>query len=239
MKKLYQRPVIRALITGILTIPLSISIGLLDDWSTDQAFFFHKFLFFLVSAILSIIHLTYNAAQGIKEKDTILEFENQMHAHEQALSGIIHISQETTNTLMDRINICQKTNKFPTETLFENSARQLCQTVYTILSNLTRSKDLEISYVCLTGRINNEIWMLSYANKNSQPPNLLKRPRIFSDSNIPQYHDMELFNNENHEINILLGSENINNHFHRTVLHKTQYPRKYNQYIGISVFCGT
>ena len=73
MEFIYQNTKIRAVLSGILTMFVSISLAVLGDWSKDQKCFIIKIIIFFFLSFLDIIHLVLCAAQDSKENKLIKE----------------------------------------------------------------------------------------------------------------------------------------------------------------------
>jgi hypothetical protein len=122
---------------------------------------------------------------------------------------------------------------------YKMACYQLCRVIYIAVCKLTlaNNKDCEIVYVRLNEHTDGEISTFAYENKAHQAPKLLNEKRNFKADNTVKYFDMQLFAEENKETTVLYGSEEINNHFYRTPIERTNHPQKYNQFIAIPVIC--
>ncbi len=238
MKKIYQSSKKRAILSGILTMLVSISLAVLGDWNKTQDLFGLKVFFFFLFSICDIMHLALCAAQDSKENKLIAEMKKQMTAYENALTSIIKVSQSNASSL----NLCIhdfQTNSKINEKLwnYKKACYQLCSIVYLAVCDLTNNKNCEISYVRLNEKKSGEISMFAYQNKAQQSPKLLNIKRNFLNKDNTQYFDMKMFDDSINETKVLYGSAMINNHFYRSPDERKEKPHKYNQFIGIPVFC--
>lgn len=238
MKVLWQKPKWRVIITGILTIAISISLAVLDDWDTQQRFFDFKVVIFLLLSVVDIIYLIICTTFDIKENELICEMKRQMKAYESALSGIIRISQNNASNLNNCIHDYAITNKINDRAWsYKNVCYDLCKHIYLFVCELSGNKNCEVAYVRLNEDVHGEISMYAYANHDQLSPKLLNKKRNFLDESQVQYFDMKLYENNDNEIKVLYGCEAINVKFYRTPEERENNKNKYNQFIAIPVFC--
>ncbi len=238
MKKSYQKPIWKVIITGILTIAISISLAVLDDWNPEQNNFILKIFCFLIFSVLDIIYLALCTIEDLRKKALISEIERQLVAYETALTGIIQVSQQNATNLNDCIHEYMDTNKINSHAWnYKNVCYELCKIIYLFVCDLSKSKECEIAYVRLDENTTDEISMYAYKNHTDQAPKLLNKKRSFLDDTSLQYFDMKMFKECINETKVLYGSDAINIHFYRTPDERKEKPNKYNQHISIPVFC--
>lgn len=234
----WQKPRWKVIITGILTIAISISLAVLDDWDKTQSFFELKIIIFFSFSVLDIIYLVFCTTHDIKERALIHELNRQMKAYETALSGIIRISQNNAANLNNCIHDYQKNKSINKRSWsYKTTCYDLCKNIYVFICELSGNKDCEIAYIRLNENQQGEISMYAYANQGQLAPNLLNKKRNYLDTSSIQYFDMKMFERNTNEIKVLYGSETINNKFYRTPEEREKHPKKYNQLIAIPVFC--
>lgn len=240
MNNFFLRPRVRAFITGILTLAVSISLAILGNWNLKQNFFWIKLTIFFIFSILHIIYLIFCTAQQVKDSILMSEYKKQLTAYETALTGIIHISQSNASNL----NICIhsfETKKAIPQNVWEYKkvCYEICKIIYDFVYKLSDNQECEVAYVRLNEKVDGEISMFAYANHNNQTPKLLNQKRNFKNKTFSQvqYYDMSLFEEDVNETKVLYGSDIINKKFYRTSDEREKKPNKYNQFIGIPVFC--
>lgn len=238
MKKICQSPKWKVIITGILTLAISISLAVLDNWDTNQSYFGIKVSVFFLLSICDIIFLLYCTAEDIREKALVAELKKQLIAYESALTGIIQVSQVNATDLNNCIHEYINTKSInPHAWNYKKVCYELCRIIYLFVCELSNSKECEIAYVRLDESTKDEITMYAYKNHVDQPPKLLNKKRNYSNKLIAQYFDMKMFDECINETRVLFGSETINNKFYRTPEEREGKKEKYNQYIAIPVFC--
>lgn len=234
------RPRIRVIITGILTIAVGISSAVLGNWDSNQNYYALKIISFFAASATQILYLVLCAAQEVKEKLLLSEYKRQLTAYETALSGITCISQSNASDLNTCIHHFEENHNISNDVWnYKKVCYQLCQVIYNFACKLTDNQECEVAYVKLNEQVDGEISMFAYANFNNQTPVLLNEKRNFKDqtSSQIQYYDMHLFQENINQTKILFGSDKINNLFYRTPEEREKFPNKYNQFIGIPVFC--
>ena len=238
MKEFFLRPKVRAITTEIFTLLVGISLATLGNWDTTQNFFLVKVICFLGVSILGIAYLVLCTAQQVKDKLLMSEYSRQLNAYETALTGIIHISQSNASNLNACIHHFEGSGTIPPNVWeYKKVCYELCKIIYDFVCKLSDNHECEVAYVRLNENAEGEISMFAYANQNNQTPKLLNKKRNFKDLTQIQYYDMTIFNACVNETTVLYGSDIINNRFYRTADEREQRPSKYNQFIGIPVFC--
>lgn len=239
MKALWQKPKWRVITTGLLTIAISISLAVLDDWRSDQPFFVLKIVIFLFLSLVDIIYLIFSTTYDIKENEIICEMKRQMKAYESALSGIIQISQNNATSLNNCVHDYLESSAINERSWnYKKVCSDLCKHIYLFVCELSGgNKDCEIAYVRLNEQVKGEISMYAYANHDQLSPKLFDQKRNFMDTNQIEYYDMKMYKDGNNEIKVLYGSDIINDKFYRTSDEREKNKTKYNQFIAIPVFC--
>ena len=158
MKNIYQSSKKRAIVSGILTMLVSISLATIGDWDKSQNCFVFKIICFAVFSFLDITHLTLCAAQDSKENKLIKELEKQITAYENALTGIIEVSQTNASNLNLCIHDFQANNKINGKLWnYKQACYKLCSIIYLAVCDLAKNKNCEISYVRLNEKVAGEI----------------------------------------------------------------------------------
>ncbi len=240
MQNFLLRPRIRVIITGILTTVVSILSAILGNWDPNQNYYTLKIIMFFVATGTEILYLVLCAAQEVKEKLLLSECKRQLIAYETALTGITCISQSNASDLNTCIHRFGENHNIPNDVWnYKKVCYELCRVIYNFACELTDNQECEVAYVKLNEQVDGEISMFAYANLNNQTPVLLNVKRNFKDqtSSQIQYYDMHLFKEHVNQTKILFGSDKINNLFYRTPEEREKFPNKYNQFVGIPVFC--
>lgn len=235
-----KRPIVKSIAIALLTTTVSLSIGLLGNWNSNQSKFLLKILFFIISIIIYFVVLGYYAANEVNDRKANETKDKQINIYQDVLTNIISICHNTSTEINTSIHIVNKTKKIDLNIWsFNKACRLFCDLIYNSICILGDCKEYEVSYVRLKENNNskNIVYMNAYANKNKIKPSNFNIPRCFDDIDEDKfYYDLKLFKTNRNDIDVIVGRENIKKFFgYRS--NKKRDNSKYNQYIGIPIFC--
>lgn len=179
MKNIYKNDKARALITGILTAFVSVSLAVLGAWNFDQSYFVLKLICFIFFTVLNILHLTFIVAQDSKDKKIAAELERQIKAFENASAGLIATCKSNATRINSLIHYVLSGKSIPEEVRkYKAVCYELCTIIYNVVRNLSND-DCEITYVKLNEAVPGEISTYAFKNQVDQLPKIFNKPRNY------------------------------------------------------------
>lgn len=236
-----NRPVVKNILLGVLVLIIGGICSALGSWDfKNDKYIILKIIALIVFLAGYIFFLAYYTTKEVNTNRVIGELEKQNKAFEDAMVGIISICEQSSkniNTIIHEVIDEGVINLHIWN--FDIGCRLICEKIYNLLCNLHgSSKDFGVCYVRLVEGegIEDEVYMNAFFNQNLSEPSIHKRRRKINDKN--GYHDLELFEKNKADIEIVIGKENINQLFSWDSNESRRKNRKkYNQYIAIPVFC--
>lgn len=236
-----NRPVVKNILLGVLVLIIGGICSALGSWDFENdKYIVAKIIALIVFLAGYIFFLAYYATKEVNTNRVIGELEKQNKAFEDAMVGIISICEQSSkniNTIIHEVIDKGVINLHIWS--FDIGCRLICEKLYNLLCNLHgSSKDFGVCYVRLVEgeEKEDEVYMNAFFNQNLSEPSIHKRRRKINDKN--GYHDLELFEKNKADIEIVIGKDNINQLFSWDSNESRRRNRKkYNQYIAIPVFC--
>lgn len=242
MRRIYNtlnHPFIKALLLGGLTLIIGGICSAMGQWDfQNDVWFYHKIAGLIVCSIIYIILIAYYSTNETNEKKIATIYEKQNQAFEEVMSGLMGVCKKSAEGANKVIKSIINHKEADLELWsFDAACFWVCKNVYDLLCKLGTGKDFEVIYDRLDESVKpeEEIYANSYANKDSKKPSLYRKKRSIQDDS---YHDAELFKKDQSDIEVIIGSEEIDKVFgHKTKDKRNKNKKKYNQYIAIPVFC--
>ncbi len=239
IRKFLNHPFFKALFLGGITLGIGGICSALGGWDfRNDTYFRWKVIALVISAALYVLLLAYYSTMETNGTKVSRIYATQNEAFEQLMSGLMNLfkkSAEGANKVVKSIVTEKKANLDLWS--FDEACFWVCRNVYDLLLIIGDGKDYEVIYDRLDESVKpeKEIYANSYANKDSKRPSLYNVKRsIETDS----YHDAELFKLNQSDVEVIIGSDEIDKVFgHRSKEKRNKNKRKYNQYIAIPVFC--
>lgn len=239
LKTFFDKPLVKNILMSFWAIVIGAICSALGTWdkNADPNFRF-KLTLLVVFCVTYFCMLAYYTTSEINANKVQRVIKHQNKAFEEAMVGIISICEQSSqkvNTIIHEIIDEGKINLNIWS--FDIGCRLICEKVYSLLCSLNEeSKDFGVSYVKLIEGDDSEVYMNAYFNQNLSEPTVHKKHRKIKDEK--GYHDVELFQRNKADIEIVIGKENIQELFsYSSNTSRRKNKDKYNQYIAIPVFC--
>lgn len=234
-----NRPFIKALLLGITTLIIGAICSAMGQWDfKNDAFLKYKLIALIFFVVIYIIIIAYYSTNEVNEKKIALIYAKQNLAFEEVMSGLMSLSKKSAEGANKVIKSIINDKKANLELWsFDQACFWICKNIYDLLCELGNGRDFEVVYDRLDESIKpeKEIYANSYANKDTKRPTLYGRKRSIQDDS---YHDAELFKQNQSDVEVVIGSEEIDKVFgHKTKDKRNKNKKKYNQYIAIPIFC--
>lgn len=239
MKTFLNRPIVKNLLMGSLTLIIGGICSSLGSWNAaEDKYFIPKILSLVISSVVYIAMLIFYTTGEVNYQKMLRVIKQQNKAFEEAMVGIISICEQSSQKVNTIIHEIVENGKINLNIWnFDIGCRLICEKIYHLLCNLHgESKDFGVSYVKLVEDGSEEVYMNAYFNQNLSEPSVHRKRRKINDKN--GYHDVELFQTQKSDMEIVIGKENIQQLFnYKTNESRRKNKDKYNQYIAIPVFC--
>ncbi len=241
MRNFLNKPAVKNILLSIWVIIIGGICSALGSWDYKNDTLFYIKVVLLISFVISYVcMLAYYATQEVNSHKMISVFKHQNKAFEEAMIGIISICEQSAQNVNKIIHEVIDEGKINLNIWsFDVGCRLICEKIYNLLCSLNgESKDFGICYVRREESIDEEqiIYMNAFFNQNMSEPTINKKRRRIDDKN--GYHDVELFQKNKSDIEIVLGKENIHQLFaFESNESRRKNKDKYNQYIAIPVIC--
>lgn len=238
-KSFLNKPFIKTALLGITTLVIGGLCSALGAWDSAQDIYFKKKLVALIiSVVLYIILLAFYATYETNMKKITMLYEKQNKAFEDTMSGLLSICKLSADGANGVIHeIIDKSEANLDIWSFDKSCYWICKKMYDLLCIIGNGKEFEVIYNRLDEKEKPEkyVYVNAYANKDMERPSIYNIRRSIECDN---YHDVELFKNNQAETEIILGYEKIDEVFgHKTKEKRKINKKKYNQYVAIPIFC--
>lgn len=244
MRDFFNKPVIKAIVIGVLALIISGICSSMGTWdkNVDKAFA-PKLLCLVVFSLLYLVALVFYSATEVSEKKETRLFRNQNDIYARLLAGIMTECKYSANGANKVIHsIIEKSNANLQLWNFEDECTRLVDHILTILQKIGDGNDFEVLYDRLIEDDATEEYVVTvaYANKKKIKPSIYKIKRKIreNDKDTQVFHDIDLFNKKSADIEILVDSDEIDAAFgYETKEQRNKNKKKYSQYIAIPVFC--
>lgn len=237
-----QKPLIKSLLLSILVLIIGGICSAMGSWDRiNDTLFWYKLIARAAFTIVYIVLLVFYGTNEVNNRKITSILKNQISAYDELLANIISICKETASDVTSVIRQVRNLGIIDLEIWnFDKACNAACRSVYKIAKNICGSSDVAVAYVRLDESEcpAKKIYLNSFANRTHLKPSIFGKKRMFSEENPTSYHDADLFRKGSSEIEIVIGSENIDNIFAYT--DKSSHAdgkKKYSQYIAIPVFC--
>lgn len=191
-----------------------------------------------VVSVLYIVLVAYYSTNETNDRKIASIYAQQNVAFEEVMAGLMNVCKKSADGANKVIKSIINDKQANLELwCFDEACLWVCQNVYDLLCKIGHGKDFEVIYDRLDESVKPEIeiYANSYANKDKSRPSVYGKKRSIQDDS---YHDVELFKQNQSDIEVIIGSEEIDKVFgHRTKDKRNKNKKKYNQYIAIPVFC--
>lgn len=237
-----QKPLVKSLLLSILTLIIGGICSAMGSWDKmNDTLFWYKLVSLVVFTILYIALLVFYGTKEVNNRRVISILKDQISAYDELLANIVSICKETASDVTSIIRQIRNSGIINLESWnFDKACSAACRSVYNVTKNICGNADVAVAYVRLdeSGSPARKIYLNSFANRTHLKPSIFGKKRIFSEDEPNSYHDADLFRKGSPEIEIVLGSENIDNIFAYTDKGShANGKKKYSQYVAIPVFC--
>ncbi|MEI3418830.1 MAG: hypothetical protein V8Q86_09990 [Blautia sp.] len=241
-EKIYSilnHPFVKALLLGASTLSIGGVCSAMGQWDFEKDDSLKGKIFVLiVLSIVYIVLLAYYSTNETNEKKIALIYEKQNQAFEEVMSGMMGVCKNTAEGANKVIKSIINDRKANLELWsFNEACFWVCRNVYDLLCKLGTGKDFEVIYDRLdeSEKPETKIYANAYANKDSKRPSLYGKKRSIQND---IYRDAELFRLNQSDVDVIVGSEKIDEFFeHVSKAKRNKNKKKYNQYIAIPIFC--
>lgn len=234
-----NHPFVKALLLGVSTLVIGGICSAMGQWDFKNDPTLHYKISALIGcSVIYIVLIAYYSTNETNEKKIAAIYEKQNQAFEEVMSGLMGLckrSAEGANKVIKSIINNREANLELWN--FDEACFWVCKNVYDLLCKLGNGRDFEVIYDRLDESVKpeKEIYANSYANKDSKKPSLYGKKRSIEEDS---YHDAELFKQNQSDIEVIIGFEEIDKVFgHKTKDKRNKNRKKYNQYIAIPIFC--
>lgn len=234
MKSFFSRTSVRSIILGISTIAISISIGVMGNWSLEQEYFVPKLCFLIISVGINISILVVNAICVTNERRLLSELQFRIKGYEKIIESIESLCEDTSSAVTTIIHKANRDKVFDFESWsFNFACKQVCNYIYSLVHEIRGALNFDVAYV----RLNEEaaeddcVYMCAYASQMNKP-SILGVQRQFKTGN---YYDLKLFARNSAEIVVLIGKEVSDHFYHAGIISATEHKNK--QYVALPIFC--
>jgi hypothetical protein len=234
-----NHPFVKAFLLGISTLIIGGICSAMGQWDfKNDEFMKYKIMALVFFVAVYVVLLAYYSTNETNEKKVALIYARQNEAFEEEMSGLMNIYKKSADGANKVIRSIIEERKANLELWsFDEASVWVCKNVYDLLCKVGIGKDFEVVYDRLDESIKpeKEIYTNSYANKDMKRPSVFGKKRNIQEDN---YYDAELFKQNQADIEVIIGSEEIDKVFgHRSKAKRNKNKKKYNQYIAIPVFC--
>lgn len=242
MKDFLNKPQIKNILLAIPGIIIGALFSALGSWENRDTAFWVKVVFAIIFITIYIILLIFYSTNEVNERRIKKILEEQIKAYEEVMIGIDNICKECSSGVNAAIHEILEEGKFKYKIWnFEKACMLTCSQLYALLVQLSGGKkDFAIAYIRLeeNEKPETKIKMCGFANQNMHKPSIFGKKRLFNNDDERNYHDTDLFKIGKSDIEIIIGSDKIDEVFSYTTKQSRKKNKdKYNQYIAIPVFC--
>lgn len=242
LKAYLRKPQVKSVLLAFFTIVIGALCSSFGGWEIkDPTIFWIKIGALVVFVVLYAILLIFYATAEVNDRRTLGEREKQIHALEAALSSMMALCNNNSSDIKAHLQRIREKGKIDASLWsFDSACKSLCASVYKNICDLSGSKEFGVAYVRLDEGTPqaNEVYMNSYANETMRKPSIHKVRRRIDSHDPNNYHDIDLFQKGKADIEVLIGKDEIDRAFsYASKNERANNRNKYNQYIGIPVFC--
>lgn len=242
MVNFLNKPQIKNILLAIPGLIIGALCSALGSWDNRNTAFWIKVICALLWLVLYIALLIFYSTNEVNERRIKKLLEEQIKAYEEVMIGIDNICKECSSGVNAAIHEILEEGKYKYKIWnFDKASMLICSQLYSLLVQLSGgSKDFGIAYIKLEENEKPEIniRMCGFANQNMHKPSIYGKPRPFNNDDDRNYHDTDLFKTGKSDIEIIIGSDKIDEVFsYATKKSRNANKEKYNQYIAIPVFC--
>lgn len=242
MKDLLNKPQVKNILLSIPGLIIGALCSALGSWDTRNTFFWIKVACALIFLVVYIILLVFYSTNEVNERRVKKILEEQIKAYEEVMIGIDNICKECSNGVSSAIHEILEEGKYKFKIWnFDKACMLICSQLYNLIVQLNGgSKDIGIAYIKLeeNEKPETKIKMCGFANQNMHKPSIYGKSRPFNNDDDRNYHDTDLFRAGKSDIEIIMGSDKIDEVFSYTTKQSRKVNKeKYNQYIAIPVIC--
>lgn len=236
----FNKPFIKSLVLGVLTLLIGGECSALGTWDfTTDTYIKMKIAFLIVTSIVYIIALAFYSVYDINLNKVVRIYKSQNDAFAELMSGLMASCKQSAEGANDIIHMMIDEGKVDLKLWnFDKACQWICEYVYSLLCKLGNGDDFEVIYDRLVEngeKPEKYIYTNAYANKNKRKPTVYQEMREFLND---EYHDCELFRDKVSDLEIIIGTDEIDKVFiHRSKQKRNKNKDKYSQYIAIPVFC--
>lgn len=238
--KVINKPVVKNVLLGTLVIIIGGLCSAMGMWDPKaDKYFFGKLIALILICIIYIILTAYYVTQEVNTNKILRILQQQNKTFEDSMVGLISICEQSSKNVNKVIHKIIDEGKYKLDIWnFDAACRLICERVYQLLCGLhENSKDFGVSYIRRKEDDDqNIIYMNAYFNHSMSEPSIHGKERKISET-LP-YHDVTLFKLNKSDIEIIIGSENIDEIFqYDTQDGRKRNKGKYKQYVAIPVIC--
>lgn len=242
MKDFLNKPQIKNILLAIPGIIIGAICSAMGSWDIRNLYFWIKVVCALICLVLYIILLIFYSTNEVNERRIKKILKEQINAYEEVMISIDNICKECSSGVNSALHEILEEGKYKFKIWnFDKACMLTCSHVYNLLVKLSGgSKDFGIAYIKLEENVKPEtkIRMCGFANQNMHKPSIYGKSRPFNNDDDRNYHDTDLFKIGKSDIEIIMGSDKIDEVFSYTSKQSRKENRKkYNQYIAIPVIC--
>lgn len=242
MKHFLKKPQVKNVVLGILTIIIGALCSSLGNWNEFNTAFWIKAISALILTILYCALLAIYSTWEVNERSIRGILEDRVKAYEEIMIGIDNICKQSASEVNSVIHSIVEDGLFnPNIWNFDKASMLVCKHIYDLLGRLkSGTRDFGVAYIKLDENIKPEveICMNAFANQNMSKPTVFRKKRRIDNEDDRNYHDVELFRLGKSDIDIRIGKEEVDQVFsYVSKERRNENKNKYNQYIGIPVFC--
>lgn len=242
MKDFFNKPQIKNILLAIPGIIIGALCSALGSWENRDTAFWIKVILAIIFFIIYIILLVFYSTNEVNERRIKKILEEQIKAYEEVMTSIDNICKQSSSGVNTVIHDILEKGIFDYKIWnFDKACMLTCSHLYSLLVQLSGgNRNFAIGYIKLeeNEKPETKIRMCGFANQNMHKPSIYGKPRYFNTDDDRNYHDTDLFKAGKSDIEIIIGSDKINDVFsYSTKQSRIKNKEKYNQYIAIPVFC--
>lgn len=239
MKKFLNNPFVKSFILSSLTLYIGGVCSAIGGWDFAQDVnITKKIVLLVVGVIFYVIFLAYYSVYEFNANKIVRLYKMQNEAFEDLMSGIMSSCRYSANGANEVIHSIVNSSKADLKIWnFDKSCQWICDNVYALLCKIGDGREFEVVYDRLVEGHKPEefVYTNAFANKDKHRPSIYGIKRKISEDD---YHDIELFKNNQADMEVVIGTDEIDKIFgHRSKEKRNRNKSKYSQYIAIPIFC--
>lgn len=239
VKRFLNSPFIKMATLSLLTLGIGGICSALGTWdfSNDKNIGIKLTILIMLVVVYVVLLAFYSTYETNINKISSL-YARQNETFEEVMSGLMNLCRKSAGGSNKVIkSIVEKKSANLELWSFDEASFWMCKNIYDTLCKIGSGKEFEVIYDRLdeTEKPEKYIYTNSYANKNMNRPTVYNTKRSIEQHT---YHDTELFRKNESEVEVIIGSDEIDKCFeHEDNKKRHKNKNKYNQYIAIPVFC--